>query len=491
MSTRTQRDNKKQIAQHEEILKALVKLPGNSVCADCGASGPRWASHNLGVFLCIKCAGYHRRIGTHISKVKSINLDTWTPEQLENITKLGNNKVNAIYNSHPERHPPPTEERRLETYIRNKYEYKSFMSSEQRDTVGQEPVSRVSESKESRALAQLESMGFVDLNRNRQVLARTDMNVDAAVEILCSLPPSTKNDNSNITQLQSMGFNDIAKSKEALQKANGSVERAIEILLAERKKNESTKKKTDLDLLADDSFGDFNDFNDSGSQDLWNIPTKTSSNASKTAVAPSSFGSFPAPPGLQNQKAPTNNASKSNDENLEATFAGLDIHSPVNKSPQSFDKNSILSLYQQSAKPGPAQGAFGYGMPGNVQSPPAPSQQQQQQQSTDFGGFGSNDIMGLNFGGQPTQQTFASSPLQTRNSTATATATTTPPKLNSQNDKFSAFDSLNPLSSSSFLSGLSKKETNAGNSTMNSKSPSTNQSSGKKNSLLDEFDLLS
>ncbi|ORY04819.1 Arf GTPase activating protein, partial [Basidiobolus meristosporus CBS 931.73] len=77
------RDNKKQIAKHEEILKALVKQPGNSTCADCGASGPRWASHNLGVFLCIKCAGFHRRMGTHISKVKSINLDTWTPEQLE------------------------------------------------------------------------------------------------------------------------------------------------------------------------------------------------------------------------------------------------------------------------------------------------------------------------------------------------------------------------------------------------------------------------
>ena len=44
-------------------------------------TGPRWASWNLGVFLCIRCAGIHRNLGVHISKVKSVNLDTWKPEQ--------------------------------------------------------------------------------------------------------------------------------------------------------------------------------------------------------------------------------------------------------------------------------------------------------------------------------------------------------------------------------------------------------------------------
>ena len=45
-------------------------------------TGPRWASRNLGIFLCIRCAGIHRNLGVHISKVKSVNLDTWTPEQI-------------------------------------------------------------------------------------------------------------------------------------------------------------------------------------------------------------------------------------------------------------------------------------------------------------------------------------------------------------------------------------------------------------------------
>ena len=46
-------------------------------------TGPRWASWNLGVFICIRCAGIHRNLGVHISRVKSVNLDSWTPEQIE------------------------------------------------------------------------------------------------------------------------------------------------------------------------------------------------------------------------------------------------------------------------------------------------------------------------------------------------------------------------------------------------------------------------
>lgn len=43
-------------------------------------NGLVWES---GVFLCIRCSGIHRGMGTHISKVKSVDLDVWTPEQME------------------------------------------------------------------------------------------------------------------------------------------------------------------------------------------------------------------------------------------------------------------------------------------------------------------------------------------------------------------------------------------------------------------------
>ena len=50
--------------------------------------GPQWASTNLGVFLCIRCASIHRKLGTHISKVKSLTLDNWSIEQLDVIIKI-------------------------------------------------------------------------------------------------------------------------------------------------------------------------------------------------------------------------------------------------------------------------------------------------------------------------------------------------------------------------------------------------------------------
>lgn len=60
----------------------------------CQLLGPRWASWNLGIFLCIRCAGIHRNLGVHISRVKSVNLDSWTPEQ---VTVLFQTQITEIY----------------------------------------------------------------------------------------------------------------------------------------------------------------------------------------------------------------------------------------------------------------------------------------------------------------------------------------------------------------------------------------------------------
>ena len=60
-------------ADHKKSLKklrALCKLPGNDVCADCTAVRPGWAALPHGVHICINCAQIHRHIGRHISQVR-------------------------------------------------------------------------------------------------------------------------------------------------------------------------------------------------------------------------------------------------------------------------------------------------------------------------------------------------------------------------------------------------------------------------------------
>lgn len=75
--------SKRQQARNERELHDLLRVPGNNKCADCGASNPGWASWNLGIFVCMRCASLHRKLGTHISKVKSLSMDTWNAEQVQ------------------------------------------------------------------------------------------------------------------------------------------------------------------------------------------------------------------------------------------------------------------------------------------------------------------------------------------------------------------------------------------------------------------------
>lgn len=84
--------------------KEVLQHPWNQVCADCGARGPRWACVNFGIFICETCSGIHRRLGTHISQVRSVTLDDWKPEWVETAKMVGNRKANAFYEFNVPKH---------------------------------------------------------------------------------------------------------------------------------------------------------------------------------------------------------------------------------------------------------------------------------------------------------------------------------------------------------------------------------------------------
>ncbi|PWN26943.1 Arf GTPase activating protein, partial [Jaminaea rosea] len=74
----------------------LSRLPTNSTCFDCHTPSPRWASIALQgqptcIFLCIACSGMHRSLGVAVSRVKSVDLDAWSEEQVTVAEMCGGN----------------------------------------------------------------------------------------------------------------------------------------------------------------------------------------------------------------------------------------------------------------------------------------------------------------------------------------------------------------------------------------------------------------
>uniref|UniRef100_A0A7S4JPG9 Arf-GAP domain-containing protein n=1 Tax=Odontella aurita TaxID=265563 RepID=A0A7S4JPG9_9STRA len=79
--------------------KVVKVIPGNSQCAECGMKNPQWASVSFGTVFCLECSGVHRSLGVHISFVRSIAMDSWTPQQLALMKAGGNQKCKTYLSS--------------------------------------------------------------------------------------------------------------------------------------------------------------------------------------------------------------------------------------------------------------------------------------------------------------------------------------------------------------------------------------------------------
>ncbi|MGH0137723.1 UNVERIFIED_CONTAM: hypothetical protein FKN15_064619 [Acipenser sinensis] len=126
--------NKSRLTSQTEAiaLQSIRNLRGNAHCVDCEAQNPDWASLNLGALICIECSGIHRNLGTHLSRVRSLDLDEWPLELIKVMSSIGNELANSVWEGSAQGRmkpaPDSTREER-ERWIRAKYEQKLFLAA--------------------------------------------------------------------------------------------------------------------------------------------------------------------------------------------------------------------------------------------------------------------------------------------------------------------------------------------------------------------------
>ena len=282
-------DKKRQQKQEKFFVDLIANDEKNKFCADCGQQGTGWASWNIGVFLCIKCASIHRKMGSHISKVRSTRLDTWTDEQLEWISQRGNTKMNQYYNPDPNLHPFPSVsgfslsnrsshvDNAIEQFIRDKYERKIFVASVQvKNALSKEQQELLEKASNvnphASALGKLAEMGFTNQAECLKILQTKGGNLGETIDYLLKhanpASPAVKS-NGNLKleitkknllssvpdeykdlheQLKVMGFTDVDKNTSVLKKTGGKLGDSIEMLMSMRRQETTSELPNDLKI---------------------------------------------------------------------------------------------------------------------------------------------------------------------------------------------------------------------------------------------------
>uniref|UniRef100_A0A8C9THR3 Arf-GAP with GTPase, ANK repeat and PH domain-containing protein 3 n=1 Tax=Scleropages formosus TaxID=113540 RepID=A0A8C9THR3_SCLFO len=124
--------NKSRLGSQSDALaiQSIRNVRGNSFCVDCDSPNPDWASLNLGALICIECSGIHRNLGTHLSRVRSLDLDDWPVELSMVMTAIGNAMANSVWEGALDGYTKPgtdSSREEKERWIRAKYEQKLFL----------------------------------------------------------------------------------------------------------------------------------------------------------------------------------------------------------------------------------------------------------------------------------------------------------------------------------------------------------------------------
>ena len=244
----------------------------------------------------MRCAALHRKMGTHISRVKSLSMDSWTSDQVEVSYKLdwdsrnwnyrlnstqamkrvGNNASNQIYNPRHVKPSMPIDvdevDMAMERFIRRKYQSKALSGADAALTARNNTGSTSSDDKppplppkpgkrfgfglrsSSSTFPQSRSAGSnspVQIQQNGHKLQPSPPRISKASRVFGSNVASMQNPSpediaTKLVLLRDMGFFDEERNRVLLKSLGGDVDRCVETLLRlrERSRDASSEEIT-------------------------------------------------------------------------------------------------------------------------------------------------------------------------------------------------------------------------------------------------------
>ena len=84
----------------DEDLIPIVQIESNQNCNDCGKINPHWCSITNAVLLCPSCARNHKKFNINISRIKSLEVDDWSKEDIYRLKIGGNERFTNLIKSY-------------------------------------------------------------------------------------------------------------------------------------------------------------------------------------------------------------------------------------------------------------------------------------------------------------------------------------------------------------------------------------------------------
>ena len=266
----------------------------------------------------MRCASLHRKLGTHISKVKSLSMDSWSNEQVEvsslpygyeeasndvqNMKKHGNAASNKLYNPKNVKPSVPLDvdevDAAMERYIRQKYDKRTLSGETAQRPMRQEIASPRSSDEQPPPLPPKAGKRYNFGLRSASSalpLSRHDMDSppplpDRSTRISAVPSPIRVNKQSRIfgarvgvsedgsewklVTLREMGFPDDKRNSNILKGLGGDLDRTVESLVRLGEGNQYTARlKSPTRAWPTDSFSEPRTSSNSQSQ----VPTPSSS----------------------------------------------------------------------------------------------------------------------------------------------------------------------------------------------------------------------